>query len=320
MRAPLTFGLALVLVAGALSGCGNQPGVTDLSSGGSTAVDEAEVSATLASTPELVEDGVVEDPDQIALGGGAEGAFAAIRPLRYWRLIDDVDRSFVFVFSDSDSTGRPTTAHVTVNKYLTGTFNILSTTARDPATPPDTDSVAVVHKALADHAVRRVLLKRVRVGNSPRSMWRVAATSGVKITSFDPRSARINPAYGDTRILSVRVQATGLDTTITDPLDLFRLRAITPVNVLEDVTLTATTRAADDVVVLMWRGLKFRFRNNGDGSHTGVWKAPMRMGVGHVGINAMSRGTLFDDAARYDSQGWVLPYVVRPVALAEYMP
>ena len=68
------------------------------------------------------------------------------------------------------------------------------------------------------------------------------------------------------------------------------------------VTLTATTEATDDVVVLLWRGLRFRFANNGDHTYTGRWKAPLMRGVGHVGVNALSHGTLFDDLARYDSQ------------------
>jgi hypothetical protein len=320
MRASLTFGLALLLVTGALSGCGKQSAVTDpTSTGGSSSVEQAAVSATLAATPELVDDDLAEDTDPVTLGG-AGGALAAIQPLRFWRVIDDVDRAFVFVFADTDSTGRPTTAHVTVNKYLTGSFNVLVSTAADPASAPDSDSVAVVRKVLADHGVHRVLLKRVPLGNSTQTAWRVVAASGARITSFDPRSARVTPAYGNTRILSVRVQASGTDTTITDPLGLFRLRGITRVDALEPVTLTVTTKAADDVVVLKWRGAKFRFRDNGDGTHTGVWRAPLRAGVGHVGIDAFARGTLFDDAAPYDSQAWVLPYVVTPSLLAEYMP
>lgn len=321
MRAPLTLGLALLLALGALSGCGKQSNLTDPSSTtGSSSLEQAEVSAVLATTPELVDDDLAEDPDQVTIGG-AGGALSAIRPLRFWRAIEDVDRSFVFVFADTDSTGRPTTAHVTVNKYLEGTFNVLVSTSLAPATTPaDTDSVAVIHKPLADHGVRKLLLKRIPVGASGRTAWRVAAASGARITSFDPRSTRINPAYGETRILSLRVQSGALDTTITDPLGLFRLRGITRVDAMQPVTLTVTTRAADDVVVLKWRGTKFRFQNHGDGTHTGVWRAPARMGVGHVGIDALAHGTLFDDEAPYDSQAWVLPYVVTPSLLAEYMP
>ncbi len=320
MRASLTLGLALVLVAGALTGCGNQSRLTSpLSSGNSSSLDEAEVSAALASAPELVDDAVVGDSDPTTIDGAGTG-LAAIRPLRFWRVIDSVDSRFVFAFGDTDSTGRPTTAHVTAHRYLRGQFDILATTNIDPAAVPDTDSVNVMRKRLADHAERHLLLKRVQLGNSGRWAWRVAAISGVQVTSFAPASPNRAPAYGNTRVRSLRVQAAALDTTVTDPLGLFRLRGVVRVDAGEPVTLTVTTDATDDVVVLMWHGLKFRFHNNGDRTYTGVWRAPFIAGLGHVGVNALSRGTLFDDAVPYDSQAWVLPYVVRPTMLAEYLP
>ncbi len=323
MRTPLTLGVALLLAAGTLSGCGTRSSLTaPAPSRGATgtSMEVAAVTATLAATPELVEDAVFEDPAQITLGGGAPGALAAIRPLRFWRVITDVDRRFEFAFADSDSTGRPTTAFVTAHKFMSGSFNVLHSLGLDPAAVADSDSVAVARKPLADHSVRHLLLKRVPLGSSGQTAWRVAATSGAKITSFDPGSSKVSPAYGTTRIVSVRVQSTGLDTTITDPLALFRLRAVLALQATDEVTLTATTRATDDVVVLLWRGLRFRFANNGDRTYTGRWKAPLMRGVGHVGVNALSHGTLFDDLAPYDSQAWVLPYHVRPTELPEYMP
>jgi hypothetical protein len=323
MRTPLTLGLALLLAAGTLSGCGNKSALTGPApSDGATgaSMEQAAVAATLAATPELIDDAVFEDPTQVAIGGGAPGALAAIRPLRFWRVINDVDRRFEFAFSDSDSTGRPTTARVTVHRFMSGSFNILHSLSAGLDAAPDTDSVAVVRKPLADHGVRHLLLKRVPLGNSGETGWRVAATSGVRITSFDPRSTRPSLAYGATRIVSLRVQADGLDTTITDPLALFRLRAVIALQPTGEVTLTATTEATDDIVVLLWRGLRFRFANNGDHTYTGKWKAPLMRGVGHVGVNALAHGTLFDDVAPYDSQAWVLPFRVRPTELPEYMP
>ena len=43
----------------------------------------------------------------------------------------------------------------------------------------------------------------------------------------------------------------------------------------------------------------------------------MLAGVHHLGVNALSRGAIFDDRAPYDSQAWILPYVVRPTELAD---
>jgi hypothetical protein len=39
-----------------------------------------------------------------------------------------------------------------------------------------------------------------------------------------------------------------------------------------------------------------------------------------VGVNALSSGTLFDDQAPYDSKAWIVPCVVNPTELAEFIP
>ncbi len=317
MRASLTFGLALVLVAGALSGCGKKPSsLTDPTSPGATAsaAEQAAVSGVLAQTPTLVEDGAYDDPTTTVFDNTPAGAFAVTQPIRFWRNVHTVNRVFSFAFADTDTTGKPTTALVTMHKVLRGRFNILVGFG-DPDSLPF-DSTKVIHKPLADDWERHMMLKR-RTGHE---FWHVVATSGVKVTSFDPKTTIESPSYGTTRITSLHVQAPGVDTTITDPLALFRLRGVIALNATDDVTLTATTNATDDIVVLMWRDHKFRFHNNGDHTYTGTWKAPFLRGVGHVGVNALSNGTLFDDAAAYDSQAWVLPFVVRPSMLADEMP
>ena len=110
------------------------------------------------------------------------------------------------------------------------------------------------------------------------------------------------------------------DTVVTDPLAFFRLKRLLKFDVVDSVKLTVTTGRNDDVVVLIHRGLRFMFRNNGDNTYTGIWRAPRLAGLNHIGVNAFSHGTLFDDALPYDSQAWILPYIVHPMELAEYMP
>jgi hypothetical protein len=323
MKSPLTLGLALVLVAGALSGCSKKTSLTDptTSPGGpGSSVDQAQVSSALAASPDLVEDGVYEDPAQTTLDAGGAGSYALLHPLRFWRTINSIDRTFQFAFSDTDSTGRPTTVRVTYNKYLRGQFDILDLVSGDASAPRDSDSLQVVRKRLADHWVRHILLKRLKLSDGDAPAWHIAATSGVQVTSFAPASPNTNPAYGNTRIQSLRVQASGLDTTITDPLAMFRLRRLLRFEGDGPVTLTATTGANDVVVVLMWAGLRFRFHPNGDGTYTATWTTPMFAHVGHLGVNALSHGTLFDDTAPYDSQAWILPFVVAPTELADCQP
>lgn len=315
--------LPLVLIA-ALAGCSKKSGdapnaVTNPGgSAGGTQMNQAEVSATMAAEPNLVEDGIAEDAMQTTLDSGTPaGATAAIRPLTFWRRIDPTrtKRTFEFVFADTDSTGQPTTVHVTVHKQLFGTFNILAGPLDTSATAPPRDSLNVVHKPLEDHWVRHLLLRRVPVDptaddDDARPRWRIAATSGVQVTSKG----------ATTNITSLRVQSGALDTTITDPLALFRLRRVLRFGGGSQVTLTLTTGRNDDVALLYLRDRRFRLTNNGDGTYGGTFRAGFFAGVSHFGVNALSHGTLFDDTAPYDSQAWILPYIVDPTQLADYLP
>lgn len=321
-RVPLLSGLTLIVGAALLAGCGKSAApVSATGTTGSAAMDQAQVSSAMAATPQLIEDSVFESPDQTTIGAeGPAGAAALIHPLRFWRHITDVRRTFEFAFSDTDSTGRPTRALVTVRKALRGTFNILSDLAPDDSIPPDSSTVALVRKPLADLWERHVLLRRVRDDGTGEAQWKVAGISGVKVTSFDPRDGGPPPAFGDTRVVKLRIQSASGDVTIGDPLLPFVLRRIPVFNAGEDMTLTATTLRNDDLVMLIRAGERHRFHNNGDNTYTLFWHAAPEAGVRHLGVNALSRGTLFDDAMPYSSQAWILPYRVAPGDIAEFMP
>ena len=143
------------------------------------------------------------------------------------------------------------------------------------------------------------------VGRPPR--WRVAAVSGVEVTSKDHT----------TEVLSLRLQSGALDTTLTHPLAFIQLRGLLKLQVGAGVTLTVTTGRNDDVVVLHHNDLRFRLHNNGDNAYSGQFRTGLfARGLQHFGVDAMSNGTLFDDALPYDSQIWVLPYVIAPELLA----
>jgi hypothetical protein len=333
---PLTLVLGLALLAGCSKKSSDVTAPSGSSGTGGTAMDRAEVSATLAQTPQVIEDGAFELADRMSLTGSSN-QFAAIRPLFWWRNIKNVERSFEFAFSDTDSTGRPRLAEVTVHKHLTGTFNILAGQPATSDTMPK-DTLHVVRKPLDDQWVRKLLLRRFSPNHPDRYVdddgavqtdgrvagatdgehhggrdsvrWRVIATSGVKVTSLD----------ATTHIVSLRVQAGDKDTTITDPLSFWRLRRMVAVSSMDSVTITVTTERNDDVVVLFSHWGRRRFHNNGDNTYTGVWRAPFFAGVGHIGVNAFSNGTLFDDAAAYDSQAWILPYVIRGHECGSYLP
>lgn len=318
MNASRGTALILPLLIALLTGCAQRGDLTGpQTTGGTDASDQAEVASALAAEPSYVDDEVSQSPDQTTLEAATAGAAeaspyaaeSAIQPLGFWRTIRSVERKFEFAFADTDSTGRPTTAVVTVHRFMLGGFNILVGDPVPEGSPPESH---VIHKPLADHAVRRVLLRRVRVEDptSDRRRWRVVATSGVRITSRDASTA----------IQSLRVQSGPLDTTITEPLAFFRLRAMLKLDPLADVTLTATTARADDVVLLYMRDRRARFHNNGDNTYSITFRVPDRTGLHHVGVNALSHGTLFDDEAPYDSQSWIEPYLVHPLELAADTP
>ena len=305
MRSKLRVLLPLLLLV-VFAGCSKSPGVLAPDPGGGSA-DRSEVEAEVARQAALVEDGFSESADQTPVdqsgSNGGVATTAEVRPVYFWRHIRDVDRFFEIAFADTDSTGRPTRAVVTVHKIFRGSFNIVPA---DSNGQPDREHV--IHKPLVDHWVRRVLLRRMPIEGSDRPVWRIVACSGVEITSRDAQ----------TNILRVRVQTRDQDTTFTDPLAFQRLRAITRLEPGEAVALTVTTLTADDVVLLYAREHRLRFHNNGDHTYSAVWTAPEPRGLYHLGLNALSHGTLFDSEAPYDSKAWILPYVVKPEELGEY--
>lgn len=303
MNKHLALALGLLLIGGALAGCGKSSSVSQPSgSSNGTAVEQAKVSATLAADLGVVNEDVFQSDTPMDMGGTLEagGALAAIRPYRWWRHIDSVDRTFTTDFSDPDSLGRPRRAIVTVHKTFLGTFNVI---AGDTAVG-DT-SRRLVTKPLEDRWVRKIALIRVpsdtAAADSMHREWRIVGTSGVEVTS----------ANATANIQSVRIQAGALDTTITDPLALHRLRRVVVIPPHTPVNLTVTPADPTNVVVFYrWNGRE-RCHRNSNGSSTINWITSDEPGLRHFGVNALTAGTLQDDTAAYDSNAWILPFAVR---------
>lgn len=318
MKKLILLALGLTLVAG-LAGCGNKSNPSQPSSQSATPTpdDIAQVNRVVASSPAFINDDVYEGADAAQLAT-ANGAMAAIRPLFWWRRIESVTRTFETEYTNPDSAGRPTMATVTIHRLLKGTFNVV---AGDSANHPD----SIVHKPLEDSWTRKLLLKRGRdiaVGDTVISRWRLVGTSGVEVTSTN----------AVTNIQSVRIQAGGLagsvlDTTITDPLQLHRLRRVFHLPTGTQVLVTVTTGAADDVVLLYRWHRRVLFINNGNNTYTAGWitgdewdrDRDLVFGVSHdgdndgswvrhFGVNALSHGTFFDDASPYDSNAWIFAF------------
>lgn len=300
--------LGLLLVVGALAGCGktnNLGSPLDSGSSGSSAVQQAQVTDEVARQSQLVDDQILEGSDEEMQAPTGPG-LAAIRPLFFFRHINHVSRSFEFAFSDTDSTGLPRRALVTIHKQLTGTFNL---TVID-STVPDSRHRVLIRKPLVEHWIRRVALQRVHINNVGDIRWRLVGTSGVKVTARDAA----------TQIVSLRIQTGVLDTTIVNPLEIFRLRQVLQLGADAQVNLTVTTLRNDDVVVFYRLGDRFRMHNNGDNTYSATFQNGEFRGTRHLGVRAFSNDSIFDDAAPYDAQAWGLPFFQRGQLLGDWMP
>lgn len=121
----------MTLAAFTLAGCGKSTDVTQATTGGTPAgSDAAQVAAAVDNNPEYADEDVFTTSQigSFEVGGG----FAAVRPLRFFREITNVERSRDVEFGNPDSAGRPTTALVTLHRHLTGTFHLLAGSA-DPS-------------------------------------------------------------------------------------------------------------------------------------------------------------------------------------------
>ncbi len=287
----------LLLAAVGLAGCGKStslqsPAGADPAAG----TDEAQIAEELQANPDFVNEGVWQDESPMTLDEGS--GFAAIRPLRFWREIRRVESNVHTEYLNPDPDGRPLLALVTIRRHLQGSFNIVAGSAST-----DDTTRSLVRKPLDDLWTRRIALVRFPLpGDTGLSRWRLAGTSGVDVRTRD----------GDTRLVSLRIQSGDLDTTITEPLELHRLRHVLRLSPDVEVRLTATTADPTDVVLFHGFDLRRRFMSHGDGTHSFRFPSGHFPGLRHFGVDALSRGTLFDDAEAYDANAWILAYVVRP--------
>jgi hypothetical protein len=284
----------LALAGLALAGCGHSTNSTQASTAPPTGSDQAQVASVLADNPDYVNEDLFQS--QLQQSYDQSIGMAAIQPLRFWRAITDVQTSFDTQFGPPDSTGRPTSALVTIHRHLTGSFDIVA----GSTTPTDT-SRSLIQKPLDDQWTRKIALVRLPDRFGPEiTRWHLAGTSGVDVRSQG----------GVTAVQSVRIQTANLDTTITDPLELHRRRALLFVPEGGQVTLTVTTANASDIVLFYGHDSRRRFINNGDGTFTFTFTAGRFIGLRNFGIDALSHDTLFDDTAAYDSNAWIFPFVV----------
>lgn len=293
--------LGLLLLAGCSKSSNNVTGT----GGGSS--EQVQVTTAIAATPGVLDDGVSDSQDSTTYSAEpATSGLSAIHPITFWRRWTVSDRTFAFAFSDTDSTGRPLRAVVTISTHLHGTFNVAANVPSTDGNPADSTR-QVFHKPLDETRTRLVWLHRAALATDARVVWRISGVSGVHVVS--------NP--NTTHIVSVHLVTTGVDTTIVNPIAFINLATLMRFQPASTVQITVTTSNATDAVAIhLVDGIRFRLHNNGDGTHTGQWTTSVfTHGLRHVGIDAISHGSLFDDTAAYDSEQWVEPFVLFPELL-----
>lgn len=322
---------ALLLAVAVLAGCSSSSNpVADqgASDPAATYASPAGVQSAANAMPagefeiDTYADGEVAKEDigdaSFAAGIGGSGTLETeIDPAFWFRLIRSHERRYVVEIDRPDSVTM--VARVRIVDRLLGTFNVITA-------PESLDGDLVrgewIRKPLKDTAVRKAVFVRHKIVRDDEdhdedgdrgddedgedglrdgwTRWFLRAVSGAEITSDE----------GTRSIASLRLVAGDVDVTVTDPLELQRRRELLRVPASTPVHVTVTTGDPTDVVVLYARWGRARLRRMDDGTFQGRFLSPAAGGLRHVAVNALSRGTLFDDVAPYDSKAWAIPYVV----------
>lgn len=290
----LRFALAFVLALGVLvvTGCGKSSSPTAPTVPES---DQSQVTATLAAAATLVDDGLAEDGSQVSASSASLKIESAIRPYTWWQDVTHETRTWTFAWADSDGTGHPNTVVATLVKHMTGSLIIIPVSPSD-STRPDTTRIT---KAIDKTLTRKILLHRIAIGAN--KAWRVVEVTG----------AFVQTPGATTHIESIRLQSTsGVDTTITDPLQFNSLRHIIRFATSDSVTVTVTTSRTNDAVFIHRWDWRHRLRNNFDGTYTFTWVTSAWSGWRYFGIQAMTHTSIYDDTAPFDMQAWHMPFRV----------
>jgi hypothetical protein len=248
---------------------------------------------------------------------------AAITPLRWGRLVTSVTRTVTTTVQPGD-----TIAIAVVDKNIIGTLKIRGL-------KPNGDTITI-DKPFNDVSKRNVIFKRV--SRNPDKYWLnwvPVATSLVEGGTVVPNN--------QIDITKLVMYTSAADTiTIVDPnayflryrwLKLFNggrkdVPEMTAGQALKlQVTVVSASADTDFVALRYGAGALQRKRvrlalvsetNNGNGTYTRVFEisrvAPQfvhfHRGFFHMGIDAITRATLMDDAAPYSVSWWGIPYRV----------
>lgn len=324
MKTSMKFFWMLLAVAGlGLAGCqkddivappGNQPppGVTNET----TSMQNMAVNDAFVRNDEQTFDDEEVAPEDY---GTFDKIEADITPLRFGRFITSVTRTVTLTVDASD-----TIAVAVVDKDIIGVFKIKAVNT--------TGDTVLVEKPFNDKSKRQVVFRRVRRDTVEYwHNWRPVSTSLVEGGTAAPNDR--------VKIVKVDVFLPNGDTiSVADPTNYFlrykwidgwhRGRKDCPVLLpgqLVTTRVTVNSSSADtDLVTLRFGFDDFHRRraafhivsetNNGDGTFSRVyektWYVHLHPGYFNAGVEAMTKGTVYDDTEAYSVSWWAVPYRV----------
>jgi len=307
----------------AITGCTKDVTAPENEQAPAGVTNEIEAMKLMASQDEFVQNDeqTFEDREIEPMETGTFGKIEAeITPLRFGRFITSVTRTITVTVAPGDSIA---VAHV--RKDIEGIFKIKGING--------VGDTVLVEKPFEDRATRNVIFKRINRDNA--RFWRnwfPVATSLV-----DGGTISNSPSQIDLTKLQMFLP-NGDTVTVTDPNSFYlryrwlRLfdggrKDIPELRGGDRVILQATLASASpdtDIVALRLGygpGNHRRTRmelvsefDNGDGTFTRVyqkaWFCHFHTGFFHAGVVAVTKETLFDDAAPYAASWWGIPYRV----------
>jgi hypothetical protein len=231
------------------------------------------------------------------------GTFGEIEPLLWGRQILGHPDPQISLEVIGDS------AYVAWESHNTGYFNIF---AWDPDSGQSGEWV-FVKKGLTEIVRISAVFKRTGQAGDPYRGWDLYAISGAWATSDPENSRTVN-------IDSLRIQSTSYpDTVFTTPLEITPILQTLTFAPGESVTLTLYSNDVDASVFLhILRNAKpYHIRipftyNNNNGTYTGTWNVEQIPAVRLAVFDILHKNTLEDDVYHYDSNLWLLFYLVHP--------
>jgi hypothetical protein len=196
-------------------------------------------------------------------------------------------------------------AYVEWSRPNYGKIGIIAGIVRDSA---QTDTIVYWEKDLVETAYLRAIFRHTRARNDYKG-WELEKISCAWGASED----------GTVNIDSVHIQSaqTGYDIMITDPANTFYdVTDLVSFKPQEDVTVTIyanepNTDAFLHSFVLLWPFyVRDKFDSDGNGVHTGTWKAQLIEFPRWAIFDLMSTGTLWDGESAYDFAGVLFPYAI----------